>query len=213
MSELIISTRQIEFQGPLMLYEGYEAILCKIPVFIRNVSEGELFGRPRDIANCTNCYNATTREKFWGSVEVLLRWDTMLAGLDPLRKASAGPWMSELIISTRQIEFQGPLMLFEGYEAVLCKIPVFIRNVSEGELFGRPRDIANCTICYNATTREKFWGSVEVLLRWDTMQAGLDPLRKASAGPWVLLATPLPQPHSCIDMCRRRQHSRPVLQS
>ncbi|KAJ9510743.1 hypothetical protein QJQ45_027640 [Haematococcus lacustris] len=88
MSELIISTRQIEFQGPLMLYEGYEAVISQIPVFIRNVSEGELFGRPRDIANCTNCYNATTREKFWGSLQVLLRWDTMLAGLDPLRKAS-----------------------------------------------------------------------------------------------------------------------------
>ncbi|KAJ9510123.1 hypothetical protein QJQ45_015613 [Haematococcus lacustris] len=72
MSELIISTRQIEFQGPLMLYEGYEAILCKIPVFIRNVSEGELFGRPRDIANCTNCYNATTREKFWVSAALTL---------------------------------------------------------------------------------------------------------------------------------------------
>ncbi|GFH09305.1 3'5'-cyclic nucleotide phosphodiesterase, partial [Haematococcus lacustris] len=65
MSELIISTRQIEFQGPLMLYEGYEAVISQIPVFIRNVSEGELFGRSRDIANCTNCYNATTREKFW----------------------------------------------------------------------------------------------------------------------------------------------------
>ncbi|KAL6765853.1 hypothetical protein V8C86DRAFT_2450563 [Haematococcus lacustris] len=98
-------------------------------------------------------------------------------GLDLMALGSKG--MSELIISTRQIEFQGPLMLYEGYEAVISQIPVFIRNVSEGELFGRPRDIANCTICYNATTREKFWGSLQVLLRWDTMLAGLDPLRKA----------------------------------
>ncbi|KAJ9508777.1 hypothetical protein QJQ45_028083, partial [Haematococcus lacustris] len=40
-------------------------------------------------------------------------------GLDLMALGSKG--MSELIISTRQIEFQGPLMLYEGYEAVISQ--------------------------------------------------------------------------------------------
>ena len=69
------------------------------PVFVRNVSEEELWGRPSGIRNCTRlpCYNPETRTKLWGVVSSLFSVDKLLdkqnTALVALRCSWGLPWV------------------------------------------------------------------------------------------------------------------------
>ena len=74
------------------------------------------------------------------------------------------------IIQTREPGVNGPFYLVQGFTGAFVRYPIYVPNVSETETFGfhykenataipyseLPASVRSCTICYNATTREKW---------------------------------------------------------
>jgi hypothetical protein len=83
------------------------------------------------------------------------------------------------IIRTRQPGVNGPFWLVQGFTGAFVRYPIFVPDVSEDETFGfhykdnssalsyaqLPASVRNCSICYNATTREKWCVRTAVLVR------------------------------------------------
>lgn len=50
-------------------------------------------------------------------------------------------------------------------------MPIYIHNVSSDESFGLDarftNNYNNCSVCYDAATRTKFWGFAIVIINWD----------------------------------------------
>ncbi|KAJ9505875.1 hypothetical protein QJQ45_010053 [Haematococcus lacustris] len=62
----------------------------------------------------------------------------------------------------------GPFPIL-GRNVVTTSIPIFFTNTSAEETWGSPRQATNCSICYNATTRTKWWGYVSIALDVDAL--------------------------------------------
>ncbi|KAG2443736.1 hypothetical protein HXX76_002082 [Chlamydomonas incerta] len=92
------------------------------------------------------------------------------------------------IIRTREPGVNGPFYLVQGFTGAFVRYPIYVPNVSENETFGfryrenataipyaeLPASVRSCTICYNATTREKWWGLLTVLVNYDEVTNGQD---------------------------------------
>ncbi|KAG2438991.1 hypothetical protein HYH02_010782 [Chlamydomonas schloesseri] len=92
------------------------------------------------------------------------------------------------IIRTRQPGVNGPFWLVQGFTGAFVRYPIFVPDVSEEETFGfrykdnstaipysgLPTSVRTCSICYNATTREKWWGLLTVLVNYDEVTNGQD---------------------------------------
>ncbi|KAG2443738.1 hypothetical protein HXX76_002084 [Chlamydomonas incerta] len=92
------------------------------------------------------------------------------------------------IIRTRQPGVNGPFWLVQGFTGAFVRYPIFVPDVTETETFGfryrdnssaiaysqLPSSVRNCSICYNATTREKWWGLMTVLVNYDEVTNGQD---------------------------------------
>ena len=76
------------------------------------------------------------------------------------------------MVQQRGIYLAGPLFLVQGYWAIFAHLAVFVENVDRNERFGLNFDILDfdCNICYNASTREKVWGTVTTALLWDELK-------------------------------------------
>ncbi|GLI65793.1 hypothetical protein VaNZ11_009413 [Volvox africanus] len=102
---------------------------------------------------------------------------------DPLRRESVFA-----AIRTREPQVAGPLTLGQGYLGALIRYPIFVPNVSAEEVFGfryhenvsaipysnLPQSVRNCTICYNSTSREKWWGLMTLVINYDAVAQGDD---------------------------------------
>ncbi|KAG2443737.1 hypothetical protein HXX76_002083 [Chlamydomonas incerta] len=102
---------------------------------------------------------------------------------DPARRESV-----RLAIRTAQPAVAGPLRVSQGFTGAFVRYPIYVPNVSENETFGfryrenataipyseLPASVRNCSICYNATTREKWWGLMTVLVNYDEVTNGQD---------------------------------------
>ncbi|PNH02473.1 hypothetical protein TSOC_011547, partial [Tetrabaena socialis] len=94
------------------------------------------------------------------------------------------------IIRTREPGVAGPfyLGLPQGFTGAFVRYPIYIPDVDEQETFGfryannasaipysgLPAAVRNCSVCYNSTTREKWWGLLTVLVNYDAVTQGKD---------------------------------------
>ncbi|KAG2438990.1 hypothetical protein HYH02_010781 [Chlamydomonas schloesseri] len=92
------------------------------------------------------------------------------------------------IIRTREPGVNGPFYLVQGFTGAFVRYPIYVPNVNEQETFGfrymendtaipysgLPASVRSCSICYNATTREKWWGLLTVLVNYDEVTNGQD---------------------------------------
>lgn len=87
-------------------------------------------------------------------------------------------------IRARRIVVNGPLKLVQGNFGFIARTPIFIKNASATESWGLARSAPdNCgALCYDAATREKFWGFATAIGPLDALRAGNDsrlaPLRQ-----------------------------------
>eukprot|EP00775_Hariotina_reticulata_P009645 gene9645-9805_t len=112
---------------------------------------------------------------------------------DPARRTAALETVRRGVLT-----LQGPLKLLQGYHAAIARMPIFIYNVSNNETFGGPNadpnsssssssrvvvqaakvrfpyEPYNCDICYNETTRTKFWGFVSCVVKLQDLADGKD---------------------------------------
>ncbi|GIL79160.1 hypothetical protein Vretimale_16703 [Volvox reticuliferus] len=102
---------------------------------------------------------------------------------DPLRRESVFN-----AIRTREPQVAGPLTLGQGYLGALIRYPIFVPNVSAEDTFGfryqenvsaipysdLPQSVRSCTICYNATSREKWWGLMTLVINYEAVAQGDD---------------------------------------
>lgn len=62
-------------------------------------------------------------------------------------------------IGDRKLTLAGPITLTQNNRsALVIRYPIFIRNVSATEQFGRPWPLSSCNLCYDVATGTKFWG-------------------------------------------------------
>ncbi|GLC35482.1 hypothetical protein PLESTB_000202500 [Pleodorina starrii] len=96
------------------------------------------------------------------------------------------------IISTREPMVVGPVTLSDNSTGAFVRYPIYISDVSAEETFGfryfypnatstqplpyseLPASVRNCSVCYNATSREKWWGLMTVLVNYDAVSSGED---------------------------------------
>jgi len=90
-----IRTRSTQYIGPpreLDMTSDSPFICARFPVFIPDVDEDEDWGNPNGMAQFAGCppglcYNATTREKFWGFAAALYSTGSLAQGTDVLLAA------------------------------------------------------------------------------------------------------------------------------
>ncbi|KXZ49357.1 hypothetical protein GPECTOR_22g951 [Gonium pectorale] len=92
------------------------------------------------------------------------------------------------IIKTREPLVVGPFNLVQGFTGAFIRYPIYVPDVDANETFGfrykentsaipysaLPASVRDCTVCYNATTREKWWGLMTVLVNYDAVTNGQD---------------------------------------
>ena len=100
------------------------------------------------------------------STIALLIFDSLICHVDPTRRDDIYK-----IIRTREPGVNGPFWLVQGFTGAFVRYPIFVPDVSATETFGfrykdnssaiaysqLPSSVRDCSICYNATTREKWW--------------------------------------------------------
>lgn len=73
------------------------------------------------------------------------------------------------------LTMQGPMILSQGYFGVVGRQPIYITPAAPNETWGAPDGPAyNCSVCYNATTRTRFWGFVNAVINFETLMTGQD---------------------------------------
>ncbi len=80
-------------------------------------------------------------------------------------------------IQQRRLLLNGPLNLVSGNFGTIARVPIFIPDSSVNETFGTSKTTpTNCPpgLCFNAQTREKFWGFLTALSPLDDLRAGND---------------------------------------
>ncbi|WIA08278.1 hypothetical protein OEZ85_007721 [Tetradesmus obliquus] len=78
-------------------------------------------------------------------------------------------------IEAREYVTNGPLQLVQGNYGTIARIPIFIQNSTLNETFGTNKTLPDeCAICFNATTKEKFWGFATAIGPLDDLRAGND---------------------------------------
>ncbi|GFH33313.1 uncharacterized protein HaLaN_32663, partial [Haematococcus lacustris] len=87
-------------------------------------------------------------------------------GLDTL----TGQFREETLvqISRADVITAGPFPIL-GQCVVTTSIPIFFTNTSVDETWGFPLQATNCSICYNQTTRTKWWGYISIALDVDAL--------------------------------------------
>jgi len=83
------------------------------------------------------------------------------------------------IIKDRGMFLNGPLRLAQGYDAIIISKAVFVKGVNADVNFlPLYKAISNCdpAICYNSTSREKVWGIVTGIVKWDMIKQSLQSL-------------------------------------
>ncbi|KAG2450347.1 hypothetical protein HYH02_004852 [Chlamydomonas schloesseri] len=78
-----------------------------------------------------------------------------------------------LTIASRNLTLAGPYMLVQGYMGAPARYPIYVHDVDANETFGMPDDATNCSVCYDPTTRTKFWGFATVMIDWDKFVYGI----------------------------------------
>ncbi|KAG2500646.1 hypothetical protein HYH03_001413 [Edaphochlamys debaryana] len=94
------------------------------------------------------------------------------------------------IIRTTQPQVVGPFLLTDGqgFLGAFVRYPIYVEDVDEFETFGfryrenatalpysqLPASVRGCTVCYNATTRTKWWGLLTALVNYDAVTKGED---------------------------------------
>ncbi|KAG2453178.1 hypothetical protein HYH02_002502 [Chlamydomonas schloesseri] len=82
--------------GPFLTWQGFMGAFVRFPLYVPDVEANETFGFryrsnhsalpyeqvPDSYRQCTECYNTTTREKWWGSAVVVVNYDEVTAGKD-----------------------------------------------------------------------------------------------------------------------------------
>ncbi|KXZ50319.1 hypothetical protein GPECTOR_17g958 [Gonium pectorale] len=77
-------------------------------------------------------------------------------------------------IAYGRMVLMGPLNFIQGGFGIRAHLPIFIHNVTANATFGGP-DALNplCgSLCYNETTRSKFWGFATALIDLQTLNSG-----------------------------------------
>ncbi|GLC49284.1 hypothetical protein PLESTB_000202400 [Pleodorina starrii] len=91
-------------------------------------------------------------------------------------------------IRSRQPTVNGPFKLVQGFLGAFVRYPIYVPDVDAEETFGfryrenataipysqLPASVRNCSVCYNATSREKWWGILTVLVNYDEVTHGND---------------------------------------
>ncbi|KAG2500643.1 hypothetical protein HYH03_001410 [Edaphochlamys debaryana] len=91
-------------------------------------------------------------------------------------------------ITTRAPAINGPLLTAQGFMGAFIRYPIFTGDVDADETFGfryrdsasdlpydqLPASVRSCAICYNSTTREKWWGLLTVAVNLDSVTKGED---------------------------------------
>ncbi|GLC35525.1 hypothetical protein PLESTB_000198200 [Pleodorina starrii] len=102
---------------------------------------------------------------------------------DPARRESV-----LTAISSRQPQIAGPLTLRQGFMGALIRYPIFVPDRDAEETFGflyrenataipysqLPASVRNCSVCYNATSREKWWGLLTLVINYEAVMQGDD---------------------------------------
>ncbi|GIL79156.1 hypothetical protein Vretimale_16700 [Volvox reticuliferus] len=99
------------------------------------------------------------------------------------------------IIRTGEPMVVGPTTLYDNSTGVFVRYPIYIPDRDANETFGfryfdpnntaknntnlrsfndLPASVRNCNMCYNSTTREKWWGLVSVLVNYTAVASGED---------------------------------------
>ncbi|GFR47439.1 hypothetical protein Agub_g9162 [Astrephomene gubernaculifera] len=92
------------------------------------------------------------------------------------------------IIQTKEQLVVGPFYLVQGFTGAFIRYPIYVQDVGANETFGfryrdnataipysdLPASVRSCSVCYNAATREKWWGLLTVLVNYDEVTRGKD---------------------------------------
>lgn len=74
------------------------------------------------------------------------------------------------VVAERDVYVTNPQDLVQGYKGMFARLAVFADGVYANETFGHLLGISDCDVeCYNSETREKVWGMVSGILRWDSV--------------------------------------------
>ncbi|GIM13633.1 hypothetical protein Vretimale_16702 [Volvox reticuliferus] len=91
-------------------------------------------------------------------------------------------------IKNREPAVNGPFNLSQGFMGAFVRYPIYVPDVDANATFGfryrenttdvpysqLPASVLSCTVCYNATTREKWWGILTVLVNYKEVVNGKD---------------------------------------
>lgn len=74
------------------------------------------------------------------------------------------------------LTMQGPMYLMsQGFFGIVGRQPIFISPASPNESWGAPDGPAyKCDVCYNATTKRRFWGFVNAVVNLEGVINGSD---------------------------------------
>ncbi|KAG2437309.1 hypothetical protein HXX76_005966 [Chlamydomonas incerta] len=126
--------------------------------------------------------------------QVMGIWPTRpedLAQLEPPRDLLADPSRRPDVtasIARHGVVVNGPFLTWQGFMGAFVRFPIYVPDVDASDTFGFryrenasalpyeqvPASYRDCAQCYNATTREKWWGSAVVVVNYDEVTAGQD---------------------------------------
>ncbi|KAG2498087.1 hypothetical protein HYH03_003845 [Edaphochlamys debaryana] len=97
---------------------------------------------------------------------------------DPARRESVYK-----AIETHQPAMSAPLVVDQGFMGAFIRYPIYVPDSAPDDSFGfrypngssaLPASVRGCTVCYNDTTHEKWWGLMTFLLNYDELTGGRD---------------------------------------
>ncbi|GIL61307.1 hypothetical protein Vafri_15698 [Volvox africanus] len=91
-------------------------------------------------------------------------------------------------IRSREPAVNGPFNLSQGFMGAFVRYPIYVPDVDANETFGfryrgntsdvpysqLPASVQSCEVCYNSTSREKWWGILTVLVNYKEVVNGQD---------------------------------------
>ncbi|GFR47438.1 hypothetical protein Agub_g9161 [Astrephomene gubernaculifera] len=113
------------------------------------------------------------------------------AQINPPRDLLSDPTRRADILKTIQTKeplVVGPITLSTGSIGAFVRYPIYVGDVGANETFGfryrdnataipysdLPASVRSCSVCYNAATREKWWGLMTVLIDYNSVALGTD---------------------------------------
>ncbi|GLI65794.1 hypothetical protein VaNZ11_009414 [Volvox africanus] len=111
--------------------------------------------------------------------------------INPPRDLLKDPTRREGILAairSREPAVNGPFNLSQGFMGAFVRYPIYVPDVDAGQTFGfryrenttdvpysqLPASVQSCDVCYNATSREKWWGILTVLVNYKEVANGQD---------------------------------------